>query len=432
MKRLAWIGPWHEQSAIARFGGYVTDALARLGVTTTVIRSETGEMAAKPALAPPPGGQVLTAFMEDPLAFDGIIVNIGDHYGNHGAALPVLERTPALVILHDGFLCNLSGAWAAELGEWGRLRQLVHDLYGAESWPANEPFHGPLTELVSRRPMTEWIAGLSVGVVTHARLWEDRVRASCPGPVLIRPLAYPGETAPQRRGPSGGSWVIGALGHANPNRCLDQVLMALAREANRGRTWRLRILGPIEPAERERLEGIASQLGVSVPECAGWLPDEQLRDEIARLDVIACLRNPVLEAGSASLVTALRSGRPVLVSRHGVYADIPAEFVLACRPGHEAEDAAAHLASIAENPAKAFAKAQEARRWADQAFSADAYARDLLAMIEAANAVWPIVAACRIFGAGLARLGADPEAPEVGRLAAKLADCFALPKGSRR
>ncbi len=420
IRRLAWVGPWHETSAIARFGAYVCEALAARGVSVTVFRSETGDFAARPPLPPPPGGALARGANASWTEFDAVVVNIGDHFGNHGGALSVLEATPAVVILHDGYLVNLAAGVANGRGDDGWLRCLVEELYGPDAWPADQPFHAGIETVAQLRPLTEWIAALSGAALTHSRHWEERIRAACPGPVTVRPLAYPGRPLPPKR--SRDSFVVASIGHINPNRCIEQLLEAVAAERQAGRTWEVRLLGPVSDTTRAQLTAHAAELGVPPPVFTGWLDDDALMRNLAEADVIACLRNPVLEAASASLVTAMRAERPVLVCWHGCYAEVPKELVHACRPGHEAEDVQRHLAFLAERPEEAASLARRARDWAERAFSADGYAEDLLQIVQVANRAWPAIAMQRRFGERLGALGLSITSSAVARLAARLAD----------
>jgi perosamine synthetase len=69
----------------------------------------------------------------------------------------------------------------------------------------------------------------------------------------------------------------------------------------------------------------------------------------------------VLEGASGSLILAMLSGRPVLVSDHGSYAEVPDGLVLKCRPGAEAADVRRHLEALLADPAPARTMAARAR-----------------------------------------------------------------------
>ena len=173
-------------------------------------------------------------------------------------------------------------------------------------------------------------------------------------------------------------------------------------------------------AEQERLEHLSADLGIPPPRFTGWLSDAALRAEMAEVDVIACLRHPVLEAGSASLVTAMYAARPTLVSWHGVYAEVPDDVVHHCAPGQEAGDVAAHLRAILLEPDAALAMGQRARAHALKVHSAAHYVDRLLPAILAATEAAPAIAAARSLGKVLGRFGISPDDPAVSRIAGKL------------
>lgn len=418
-RRVLWVGPWHEDSAIARFGAYVCAALAERGCHISILRSETGTWAQCPPLPAPAGGVIVSRMTEPWTAFDGIIVNIGDHFGHHGGALSVLEDVPALVILHDGYLANFAAdaARAREGEPW--LRQLVEELYGSSAWPLDQPYHTDLAWVAAHRPLTEWVAGLSGGVLTHSHLWEERLRAACPGPVRVRPLAYPGRRLPPKRREE--RLIVATLGHANPNRCLPELLQAIAAEKEAGRLWEMQVIGPIAEDMRTRLMEHARLWGVEPPVMTGWLPEEDMWRRLAAADAVACLRSPVLEAGSASLITAMRAGRPVLVCPHGPYAEVPEDLVYRCRPQALIADVRQHLADIARHPEQAAARAERAQRWAENAFSADGYAEDVLALLDAATEAWPVLAVGRRLGERLGGLRLPMRSSWVDYIAARVA-----------
>ena len=69
---------------------------------------------------------------------------------------------------------------------------------------------------------------------------------------------------------------------------------------------------------------------------AGWrdsLDDwAQLQEVLARADVAVALRDPVLEGQSASVLTQLLSGTPVVVYDHAHYSELPDDAVVKVAP----------------------------------------------------------------------------------------------------
>lgn len=419
-RRLAWVGPWNVNSAIASFGHYVVQELLTRGHSVTIFRSEIGGDAGLPAMAAPVPVLPMPQPEHFPCDFDCVLVNIGDHHGFHGAAIPLLQARPCLGILHDGFLCHLAAGWAEGRGTEAdaALRACVALAHGVEALPATEPFWTNLSAMAATRPMTEWLAQFCYGIVTHAEYWAPRMRRVCPGAVSVSPLAFPGDFIPLQ--PIKDRLVVATIGHANANECPDAVLQAIASHAVLRQRCEYRLLGPITPEEKDRLACIAHRLGIDPPRCTGWIDEPSLRAAMAEVHVISCLRNPILEGGSASLITALRAGRPTLVSRHGVYAEVPEDVVLGCLPGKESEDLARHLHKLLTDPSAAGLIAERARLYAEATFSAANYVDRLLPAIAAAASATPAIETARGFGRILGSLGLTAEDAAVARIGALL------------
>jgi hypothetical protein len=428
--RLAWLGPWNARSAIASFGRLVVAELLERNHDVTVFRTEVGRALKEPLLPTCARVENLQTIDGHTLSrsFDGVIANIGDHYLFHGLIVDALEHCPCLAIFHDGMIANLAAGWAHQASAGERsLRTLVQRLYGEDSWVDGTPYLDwtQIEKQAAARPMTEWLAPLAAGIVTHSAFWAPRMQAACSGRVDVLPLAFPDSGMPPP-GPHNGRLVIATIGHINRNKRADQVLLAIAGDPVLRAGCEYRLLGHIEGPERERLEGLSADLGLPPPRFTGWLSDASLCAEMAEVNVISCLRYPVLEAGSASLVTAMYAARPTLVSWHGVYAEVPDDIVLHCAPGQESRDVAAHLRTILANPDAAVAIGQRARAHALQIHSAANYVDQLLPALAVATKAAPAIAAGRRLGKLLGRLYVDPNDPAVSRVAANLSDMLAL------
>lgn len=425
--RLAWLGPWNSRSAIATFGRFVVAELTMRGHDVTIFRTESRAALTEPALPAPGAIQWLSETPAETLgrAFDGVIANVGNHMPFHGALPEVLDRTSCLVIFHDGLIGHFAAEWACQQGGERALRMLVDGVYGKSVWLEGTPYWDDLETIAAVRPMTEWLAPMAAGIVTHTEFWKPRMQAACSGRVDVLPLAYPDVGMPLPR-PLGEKVVIATIGHINSNKRADQVLLAIASDPNLRARCEYRLLGHVEGPEREHLERLAGDLGLPPPRFTGWLSDEALQAEVAEADVIACLRHPVLEAGSASLVTAMYASRPILVSRQGVYAEVPEGIVLHCAPGQEADDVAAHLRTILADPDAALAMGRRARAHAVQFHSAARYVDLLLPAVVAATEAAPAIAAARRLGKFLGRFDIGLGDPSVSRIVGNLSDMLAL------
>lgn len=424
-RRIAWAGPWNARSAIAEFGVLVVAELAARGHEVVVFRTETGDTLALPPRWAPGPVVPLRDVPPEAIArdYDAFIVNLGDQYGYHGAAVAALLRVPAVVVFHDAFLAHLYAGWAGAEGRGPVQPAVLGAVYGAAEAEAADPLVLPLEEMAARRPMLEWFAAFAAGAVVHANHYAERVRAVCPGPVDVIPLAFEGYALPPPReiGP-GGEVVVATVGHLNPNKRVADMLRAMADSEPLRKRVRYRLIGAAEPGERAALGGLARSLGVPEPEITGWVEDADMPRHLATADVLCCLRNPVLEGASASLIVAMRSGRPVLVSDHGPYADLPDGLVLKCRPGHEATDMRLHLEALLADPAPARAMAERARAYAEETFTAKGYADRLLAHLDRVTENLPAVRTAMDLGRTLAGFGMPPDDPAGGRVAEALDD----------
>jgi glycosyltransferase involved in cell wall biosynthesis len=423
--RIGWASPWNMHSAIAQSGVSVVTELARRGHAVDILRTEVGEyLDLEPRPAP---GPIRRLHDTDPgtvrREHDAIVVNLGNHYGLHGALLNTLPHLGAVVILHDRFYADLvQGAFTAR-DSWPTLRRMVRLTYGDNAISDDQPFYLPTEDMLATRSMLEWFAGLAVGAVVHAKHYATAVRDVCPGPVITIPLAYP-DPGFRPPAPMGNDVTIVTIGHVNRNKCCDRVIMAMARFEELRQRCRYRLLGPYEESERQRLLALAHQFGVAPPELMGWIPENDLLREVEMADIISCLRNPVLEGGSASVIFGMLSGRPLLVSDHGIYGEIPDDLVFKCRPGEEVIDVAENLLKILRDPGAAQARGLLACDYARKQHSPCTYVDGLVPFLEQAISVGPAISASIALGRTLASFGLKPDDPATARAVEPLASLF--------
>lgn len=418
--RIGWATPWNERSAVAQSASEVALELNDRGHVVTVLRTELGEaLTLPPRLAPGPV-KVLAEVPAHELRqdFDVIVAHIGNHFGFHGALPSRLQDVDIVGIFHDAFLADLACEWLDN--DEVAIRTLLQQTYGEDTWPAGQPFSRDCAEVMRRRPMLEWLACQTIGAVAHAEHYAQRLRNACPGPVVVIPLACTMPDLPPPPVP----WnrlMIGAVGNADANKRIDQLILAIGASPILRLCCRIRIIGEASAEERERLGWLARTARVQEPEFTGWVTDEQLRWQLRSVDVISCLRNPILEGGSASLVLAQSSGRPTLVSGHGSYAEVPADTVLVCSPEHEARDVMRHLERLLDVPADGAAIGKRARTLALHRHSPAGYADMLSALLEKVVAWQPELRARRHLTSTLVGFGLSPDDFSVKRVHAVLA-----------
>lgn len=420
--RIAWLGPWNATSAIARFGVEVVEEMERRGYEVDVYRTETGRALTLAAL---PGARSVRPLAPKVLKrlrrrYDHVYANIGDNDEFHGALVDALDGITPIGIFHDGYLLSLAHAYMIRKGfDEDQQRMFFQSVYGKDAFPEGVPiWQRTQTALAEQMPCTEWLAKLVCGAVAHSDVWRQRIEVNCPGPVSVLPLPYPdiGELPSL---PVPGRIRIATFGHANPNKRIDEVIKAIAASDRLRNACQYAVYGKVTDDEAARIAALARRLKVSPPRFSGWVDDEELIDAMTATDVVACLRYPILEGGSASLVTAMLSGRPTLVSDHGHYR-LPEGLALPCRPGDEAGDIARHLNWVLDNPTEATEMGRRARKFALAHYSAKRYVDGLIPLADKAVGLAPILATAKQFGYFLGQIGVAPDDPAVDRVVSSL------------
>lgn len=344
--------------------------------------------------------------------FDVIVVNLGDYDLFHGGALPFYDQTHVVTIFHDSDIRHLmmvrtpSGMPLAKAADF-----VPRELRCSEGG-------------VERAAHLALFAGLSAGAVAHGLHYLGELQAACPGPVAMLPLCYPdlGSVAPVV---GDGPFVVTTFGMINPNKQPMRIMRAMAASIRLRERGVYRLVGPVEEEQRNRLTQFAAELGLQPPEFHGWVPDERLFKLLAQSHAICCLRYPVSEGGSASLITALYTARPVIVADVASYSLVPDDAVWKVGYGETIEDLSAALESIEADRQSADTRARLAREWAKHQYSAEAYVEALVPFLGAAAERVPALDAGRQIGRELAQMGMsldDPAALRIGMMIETLFD----------
>ncbi|MCY7280236.1 MAG: glycosyltransferase family 4 protein [Sphingomonas bacterium] len=391
-----------------------------------MIRSEVGELAISEPRDVPFEIKMLGDMSDEQMCYyyDVVIAQFGDHYLHQGALMNRGQRIPMVGILHDATIPNLVINWAVDEAKNDdlairRIAELGAELYGHD---ATREIHwtDPLS-YATEFPMLELVSGYLDGAVVHAGHYRDRVAATTQGPVQIIPLVADDLLLPEMPTARPGCITVGVIGNVNPNKRIDQLLIAVGASHQLRKSVQVKIVGHVEPEPARHLRAMAEALGIAPPIFTGWVEDEQMSAELADIDVVCCLRFPVLEGASASLVLALRSGRPTLVSRHGSYAETPDNMALFCEPGNEAREVLLHLESLLADPEHGQEMGARAKDWATRRHSVESYVDQLETFLYEYSRLRPILDARRAMTDIFSQVGLNRDDPAVIRGHAALA-----------
>lgn len=429
--KLAIVTPFVRQSAIGRVNAAVADELAKLGHEVQIVRSESTK---------DPGAELHPTTLPcrhwadldlDKLRgeIDLAIVNVGDHFLFHGGIFPVLEKLPSLGVFHDFYIYNLFSGWLyANKLDWQVHDGEVEATYGkAGLEPARAARSGELdmAGIAQAIPMTEWIAHRCSGAVSHARYYRERLAAVCAGPVGHIPLCGPARAAYPAKKRAKGELTVVTLGVMNRNKCASEVIQALAAsEALRTKT-RYRLVGAILDAEREHLTALATELDFPGLSIEGAVDDEAFEAAMADADIIACLRRPVLEGASGSVIDGMLSARPTVVVNAGFYGELPDDLVVKIGPEVDPAELTTAIERLAADPAARAEMGRKARAFALHDLSPEQYAASLAAAAQATCDGLPLLDVGARLGHRLSTLGVGADHPATAAMSGVMQKLFA-------
>ncbi|MCC7269028.1 MAG: glycosyltransferase family 4 protein [Caulobacteraceae bacterium] len=427
--RIAWATPWNLRSAIGRGNAAVADALAARGHAVEVIQLE-----ADPPADPIPTALPVRHWRQVDLArlkrdHDAVVVHFGDHFPFHAGGLPLIGAAPAVGVFHDLGMYNFFNGWVADRQGGAALHDdEIVGAYGRQARAfAEEARSGRLDlgEIAARTPMVEWLARHCAGALTHAEHYAGRVAAACAGPVAVAPRPWPPRPVPPLRPRGRPELVCLTVGVMNRNKCAEETIRAIAGSPRLKGAVRYHLVGRISDDERARLTAVAAETGYAGLSIFGDVNAAALEARLREADMIACLRRPILEGASGSVIEALQSGRPTVVADAGCYADVPDGLALKVPAEVPIEALRAALETLAADEPLRRDIGARAARWAKARFTAENYAAALEPLIQATLDAQPVLHLAAHLGSELATLGLTRDDPVIEGLAARLAPVLA-------
>jgi glycosyltransferase involved in cell wall biosynthesis len=428
--KIAWVTPFGQRSAIGRVSSAVTQALSAQNHEILIIRSERdrGDVSPTHPSALPIVWWHDVSPHDVELQNDVVVLNFGDNYDFHAGALVFAENVRCLGIFHDYYLYNFFNRCLVQNG----LGEAVHErevrlTYGETALPlATKAWHdnAAVEQIADVLPMTEWLGRRCGAALAHSQFYLYRLENSCPGPIAVAPLCFEGrEVGPLPRR-SEGQVTITVVGVINPNKCVDTVIKAIGSSSALRTSCRFRVVGAITGHERMRLQALGRDVGFDQLDILGEVDDATLMDELERADILSCLRNPVLEGGSASAIEGMRCGRPIIVADAGFYAELPDDLVFKVPSSVDVGPLTDVLERLVFDEELRREIGSKARDWASRRFTTEAYVAVLEDLMAQFVNVKSLLAVGNRIGQQLAALGMEPDDPAIQRLSKKMNGLF--------
>jgi len=379
--KIAWYTPYSQESAIGRFSEDVVASFVEASHEVCIVRTEYQGKSKNLSCRHSRASQIvwaedIDAELESFLTgFDYCFFNIGDNFQYHAWAIPHQRRCPGITILHDFFLHNLLAGWSSLSSDpfkvsYETVLRMECGLDACVDF-RNELEEGRSQHWFSGEAAEHTVLSFAVpntlGIVTHSGFYAPICSRNTGVPVATIPLSYRGVIAGGEcsRDESTRRTII-TVGNANINKCYHHVIRAIGESPELAKSWHYRIVGHVTDDFRSELESLAnsSVLPVSLS-FSGRVNDENLRKEYRSADAVACLRNPVLEGASASVIESLQNGLPTIVSKAGCYDEIPDNLVFKVEHGTEQRDLTRILRFMNSKASDAKRMGTEAAIWAN-------------------------------------------------------------------
>jgi glycosyltransferase involved in cell wall biosynthesis len=340
--------------------------------------------------------------------------------GNHpwfAASLRQARKHAGVVVLHDVTLFDLAVSAVSPRV----LDRHVELAGGAEQsdllrqWRTLPNGEDALWSLRKAVPCTALATSMARGVVTHSRAAAAAVAPLALGPTHVIPLPVVLEDG-ERVLPAAVQalrqdhpHVIVSVGHVNRNRAITDLVRAIAASPSLRGSTALVLAGPFEPAYASEVRSLATLAGVTV-HFTGQLTDAELRGVIHVANACAALRDPVLEAASASVLDQMAAGRPVIVFDHGHFSELPQGTVIPVPPSDGRIPLLTAALETALDVTKGRAVAEAGARYVREVHSTQHYAAQLLVAIDRARTAIPSCDAITQIDRGFVRLGVAGDA----------------------
>ena len=374
--------------------------------------------------------------------FDLVVYVLGDSPW-HSRILPLVRRLPGLAVLHDASLTNLVRHTAIERNELDLLVHRVEMESGpdkAETLRSAAPAGGADAWLrfCAEVPLDEVAVEGSLGAVVHSQWHARRVDGLTLGDVTVAPLPVPSNqmgfeenesvSSPLLlRGLPDDAVLLVTVGAANANRRIDLLLQAVADDDVLSTRVHLWAVGPSTSQARSDLLRLARTLGLQDQfAVTGRVTDALLHEILARADIAAALRDPVLEGQSASVLTQLLSGIPLVVFDHAHYSELPDDVAVKVDPKNALAGVRGALRLLVDDQGERTRRGERARDYVIGSRSGAAYAAALLDAGERALAAKPLAYLSADLGARLHRLGLHKEPAVVNAVTDLAFDLFDL------
>lgn len=329
---------------------------------------------------------------------------------HHDFLYPALLHHPGVLVLHDLVLHHarlLSHLESSEVRAYRddisdsskreRARQRLEE-YRMEAREAYPAAGDDLAEIALRigggrllyaYPLYEHLVRRSRLTLVHSESAREEVLSSCSGAEVRRvrmgvplPPLLSRDEAREKLGLSRGELLLASFGLVTPEKRISVAIRALARLEAAGVAARYFLVGGsvphYDPLQEARELGVANNVRP-----VGRVPEEEFRLYAFASDLCLNLRYPSAGETSATLLSLLACGRPVVVTDQILVRDLPDDVVARSSLEGDEDGLYCDLVDLIRSEKRRRELGERARRYAEREASPEAMVADYIAVLEA-------------------------------------------------
>ena len=340
--------------------------------------------------------------------YDRIVYNLGNNSDYHRTVFEAYLAVPGVVVMHDRNMLGFFLNWLAPQGGMPpssrgvrRFIALMNHYYGtggniaAQRLVLAEPGAFQRGGEWARYDLLEPCFANAVGLVTHSESALQAMSAHKPARLPTARLSLPfvdeglmpeGDFLTRADlGLSRNRWILVSTGHLQPSKRVEVLLLAIGQSPLLRDRAVLVAVGDTQYAGTYEgdLRRLAHELGLDRSLIiTGALDVRHYLSYIHVADACAALRSTQFEAASATLAEQLYFGKPTLVNRTGVFAEVPDDVVIKIDSKDEVGSTRRALELLIEKPDLAARYAERASIYAKDELSAAGYARGFIRFLD--------------------------------------------------
>ena len=253
----------------------------------------------------------------------------------HSHSFQEAKKPGGILLLHEFSMHHLltettlaygnSKRYTEELSDCESEGDVISELRKQGVWSGIEQFLYPAIESRLR---------IAAGVIGHSKWILDRVQDVAPDlPIahiphhFCEPPTLDAMACREKFGMQSDELAVVSLGFVTPAKCIEQTIHALSDIRDRVPRFRYWIFGEMRhPAQVRRAVKRCGMSDLVVEK--GYLSPSDFQAAIQASDLVINLRYPTVGESSGTMTRAMGLGKPVVVYRHGSFAEPPRDAVI--------------------------------------------------------------------------------------------------------